>query len=132
MPKLLALLKTDKVSLASAVATALMTITIAIEGKYAVVETEGGLKVLGTWLNPQREQLCVNIMEVISNVAEAPDSRPVLAECGVLARLVDIHSNAASEMLKRSAAQALRQCKFHHWPYEPLPGKQVRMPAEDV
>lgn len=125
VPKLLDLLSSDKIHLASAAATALMTITISRDGKYAVIHTSGGLETLVAKLDRVHEQLCVNLMEVITNVAEAPEARPVLAEAGVQAALTHIHDASTSEVLKRSSAQALRQCGFKHLPYDVLRGRQL-------
>jgi hypothetical protein len=127
VPRLLALIQSPKLHLAQAAATALMAITVAREGKYAVIEAEGGLKILASRLDPLKQQLCVNVMEIITNVAEAPESRPVLVEHGAPQALLAIHSKAGTQdtPLKRSAAQALRQCGFKHLPFDVLRGRQI-------
>eukprot|EP00798_Chlamydomonas_sp_ICE-L_P030259 gene30259-35246_t len=131
VPNLLAILAAGpsaiSVTLATAVATALMAATIVIEGKYAAVKYEGGMAIVVKWLDPARsEQLCVNMMEVISNCAEAPQARPLLAEAGGREKLTEIREAAVLEsLLERSAAQALRQCKFKSLPHQPLPGRTV-------
>ncbi|KAG2490634.1 hypothetical protein HYH03_011025 [Edaphochlamys debaryana] len=101
---------------------ALAGITIRREGKYAALEAPGGMEALVSVLDPQHEQLCTNAMVTICNVAEAPEAREALAKCGASAKLHHIFDNATSEPLKRSAAQAIRQCRFKHLPYEVLPG----------
>ncbi|KAJ9518493.1 hypothetical protein QJQ45_018596, partial [Haematococcus lacustris] len=110
VPRLLQLLDSPILQLASAAATALMTITVARDGKYAVINTEGGLAKLVTQLNPLKQQLCVNVMIIITNLAEAPEARAVLAREGAAARLSEIFGMAAETGLLRStAAQAIRQ-----------------------
>ncbi|KAL6762159.1 radial spoke protein 14 [Haematococcus lacustris] len=135
VPRLLQLLDSPILQLASAAATALMTITVARDGKYAVINTEGGLAKLVTQLNPLKQQLCVNVMIIITNLAEAPEARAVLAREGAAARLSEIFGMAAETGLLRStAAQAIRQCGFTHLPYELLQGEELpeylRFPAE--
>ncbi|GLC34015.1 40S ribosomal protein S14-B (RP59B) [Pleodorina starrii] len=110
------------VAFATAAVAALSAITIRREGKYAVVEAEGGCEALTSVLDPTNEQLCINAMTAICNVAEAPEAREILAECGAAPKLQRIFEGAVSEPLKRSAAQAIRQCRFKHLPYEVLPG----------
>ncbi|EFJ53058.1 hypothetical protein VOLCADRAFT_102680 [Volvox carteri f. nagariensis] len=110
------------VDFATAAVAALAAITIRREGKYAVVETAGGLAALVSVLDPANEQLCINAMTTICNVAEAPEAREILAECGAAPKLQRIFEGALSEPLKRSAAHAIRQCRFKHLPYEVLPG----------
>ncbi|GFH29636.1 uncharacterized protein HaLaN_28329, partial [Haematococcus lacustris] len=95
VPRLLQLLDSPILQLASAAATALMTITVARDGKYAVINTEGGLAKLVTQLNPLKQQLCVNVMIIITNLAEAPEARAVLAREGAAARLSEIFGMAA-------------------------------------
>ncbi|GIL46278.1 hypothetical protein Vafri_3299 [Volvox africanus] len=112
----------SSVAFATAAVAALSAITIRREGKYAVVEAEGGLAALVSVLDPSNEQLCINAMMTICNVAEAPEARDILAECGAAPKLQRIFAGAASEALKRSAAHAIRQCRFKHLPYEVLPG----------
>ncbi|KAJ9518137.1 hypothetical protein QJQ45_010114 [Haematococcus lacustris] len=135
VPRLLQLLDSPILQLASAAATALMTITVARDGKYAVINTEGGLAKLVTQLNPLKQQLCVNVMIIITNLAEAPEARAVLAREGAAARLSEIFGMAAETGLLRStAAHAIRQCGFTHLPYELLQGAELpeylRFPAE--
>jgi hypothetical protein len=115
-----------------------MAITVAREGKYAVIEAKDGLKVLASRLDPLKQQLCVDVMEIITNVAEAPEARPVLVKHGAPEALLAIHSKAGVEdtPLRRSAAQALRQCGFKHLPFDVLRGRQIPEelllePAED-
>jgi hypothetical protein len=105
-----------------------MDITVAREGKYAVIECEGGLGVLAGRLDPLKQQLCVNVMEIITNVAEAPEARPVLSELGAPMKLLAIHEGTGEESdtpLRRSAAQALRQCGFKHLPFDVLRGRTL-------
>lgn len=93
-------------------------------GKYAVIETEQGLATLASKLDPTKEQLCVNVMEAITNVAEAPEARGPFAEYGAKEVLQRIHSGAGSNRLVRdTAAQCMRQLGFKHLPFEMLPGR---------
>jgi hypothetical protein len=128
VPKLIALIaQGNNVLLALAATTALMMITVVNEGKWAVVKCEGGVASLaGKWLDPElSEKLCANLTQCITNVAEAPDSRPILKECGGLDRLLRIYENEAnSEIVRRGAAEAMRQCKFNYLPHELLPGRK--------
>ena len=112
VPRLINLMQLHNVALASAATTALMMITVANNGKYAVIAAAGGLQTLVKLCDPSNEQLCVNAMECISNVAEAPEARPTLQECGAEQRLARIHEARISDNLTRSAAQAIRQCRF--------------------
>mmetsp|Transcript_35054 Transcript_35054/g.78025 ORF Transcript_35054/g.78025 Transcript_35054/m.78025 type:complete len:377 (-) Transcript_35054:404-1534(-) len=123
VPKLLALLDQPSILLASTATTALMMITVVNDAKYAVVNTKGGIEALVKWLDPANEQLCINAMECISNVAEAPEARPLLAEGGAFEKLSSIHGGPYPEGVKSSAAQAMRQCKFKCLPFAPLPGR---------
>ena len=42
------------------------------------------------------------------------------------AKLGSIFQGAVgSDVMKRSAAQAMRQCRFKNWPYEVLPGAKA-------
>ncbi len=131
VPKLVALLGSPSVEVASAATTALMTITISREGKYALVEGgAAGVGALARLLNPRNEQLCIKAMEVVTNVCEAPEARPLMHEGGVVEALGAIHQlPGASDMLRHSAAQAIRQCGFKHLPYEVLPGRKIVVDA---
>lgn len=111
-----------RVAFSTSAVAALGAITVSRAGKYAVVEAAGGLQRLVGVLEPSNEQLCINAMVAIANVAEAPEAREVLAGCGAAAKLTAIFEGAASEPLKRSAAHAIRQCGFKHLPYGLLPG----------
>ena len=127
VPKLLALLdQPSNILLASAAVSALMIITVDISGKFALVRCEGGLATLsGHWLDPSvSEKLCLNITQCITNVAECPEARPVLQGCGTLARLLAIHEDQQNtEIVRRGAAEALRQCRFNFLPHQILPGR---------
>jgi len=129
VPKLVNLLSQGtNVLLASAAATALMIITQVVEGKYAVIKCPGGLEALAgvQWLDPGlSEKLCLNLTQCITNLAEAPESRPILKGCGALERLLAIHNNPQnSEVVRQGAAEAIRQCRFNHLPHELLPGRE--------
>jgi hypothetical protein len=128
VPKLIALLdQQTNVLLATAATTALMMITIVNDGKYAVVNCDQGLERLaGPWMDPMTsEHVCVNITQCITNVAEAPEARPVLVQCGAMGRLVAIFEDeGVSEIVKRGAAEAMRQCRFTYLPHKRLPGRE--------
>ena len=53
------------------------------------------------------------------NVAEAPEARILLERAGAPELLAHIHQRAESGQLKRSAAEAIRQCRFKCFPGEP-------------
>jgi hypothetical protein len=128
VPKLIALLdQQTNVLLATAATTALMMITIVNDGKYAVVNCDQGLERLaGPWMDPMTsEHVCVNITQCITNVAEAPVAWPVLVQCGAMGRLVAIFEDeGVSEIVKRGAAEAMRQCRFTYLPHKRLPGRE--------
>lgn len=114
------------VALATAATGALMAVTVVREAKYAALQAPGGLAALVRVLDPSNEQLCVNAMGCIANVAEAPEARAELAKAGAEAKLGSIFQGAVgSDAMKRSAAQAIRQCRFKNWPYEVLPGARA-------
>ncbi len=85
-----------------------------------------GLAPLIPLLNPHRTQLCINAMQLITNCCEMPEARPILVESGVVQALQKVFEfPSASDLLKNSAAHALRQLGFKHLPYEVLPGKKI-------
>lgn len=131
IPNLVGLLsQKNNVLLASAAATALMAITNLIEGKYALIKCPGGLEVLtGQWLDPMAsEKLCLNLTQCITNVAEAPESRPILKECRTVERLSAIQNDPQNtEVVRKGAAEAIRQCRFHYLPHELLSGGETEM-----
>ena len=50
-------------------------------------------------------------------------------------KLLSIHQGEHPEIVRRGAAEALRQNKFLHLPYEPLPGRTVSpqdFPAAEI
>ncbi|PNW73066.1 hypothetical protein CHLRE_14g617500v5 [Chlamydomonas reinhardtii] len=110
------------VPFATSAVAALGAITIRREGKYAALESPGGLAGLVSVLDPCHEQLCINAMTAVSNVAEAPEARAILVASGAGPKLQHIFETATVEVVKRAAAQAIRQCRFKHLPYEVLPG----------
>lgn len=121
VPPLVQLLRSSQLSVATAAATALMNLTLANEGKYAVLEADGiGAVVELTDLRD--ETLCLQMLQLITNLAEAPECRAQMQEQGILERLEEIQTVTPHDLISRSASQALRQCGFKHRPFEPLPG----------
>ena len=72
------------VPFATSAVAALGAITIRREGKYAALESPGGLAGLVSVLDPCHEQLCINAMTAVSNVAEAPEARAILVASGAV------------------------------------------------
>lgn len=66
VPRLVQLLSSEHPGLACAAASALMRVTVVREGKYAMVDThpEGGFELLVGALNPRKNQLCTDVMQV--------------------------------------------------------------------
>lgn len=60
-------------------------------------------------------------LQVVCNVAEAPEGRELLQQAGAPLRkkLALIHKEAEQGQLKRAAAEAIRQCRFTCFPGEP-------------
>ncbi len=84
VPLLLQAASLLRVAFATSAVAALGAITASRAGKYAVVEAAGGLQRLVGVLDPSNEQLCINAMVAISNVAEAPEGREALGSCGAV------------------------------------------------
>ncbi|KAF5834890.1 radial spoke protein 14 [Dunaliella salina] len=118
VPHLVRLLGAQQQGCACAAAAALMMVTVVREGKYAMVDTqhEGGFERLAGALDPRKGQLCTDAMQVVCNVAEAPEGREALIRCGVPHLLAHIHQRAENGQLKGSAAEAIRQCRFKCFP----------------
>lgn len=128
VPKLLRLLRAQSIHVVSAAATALMNITVCRDGKYAVVNEPNSAKAIADLLNPYNPEVCVKATEIVTNVAEAPEARPLFLEANVGEKLNAIHQlQQVPDVLKRSAAQAIRQCGFKYLPFSVLPGQTLKV-----
>lgn len=128
VPLLLGLLASSAEHVVLHASAALMNISVSRDGKYALLQSDGGLSQLAVVLHlRQHHQLCINVMETLTNVAEAPETRAALEQLGVPAQLVAIHAaDDSPQLLKDRALQAMRQCAFTHLPYPLLAGKQAQ------
>ncbi|MEW5299883.1 MAG: hypothetical protein WDW38_011606 [Sanguina aurantia] len=125
VPKLLALIDPNNPSeLSRSAAAAIASISVCREGKYAIAATPGGLHILTALVSPGSDpNQCAYALEAISNAAEAPEARKVLAALGALDKCTEVYEKAESvsgrvgELLRRSAAEAIRQVGFAHLPH---------------
>lgn len=62
------------------------------------------------------EQLCMNVLQCISNVAESVECRELLHVVHVESVLQQIQDKSVSAVIDRSVAQAVRTVGFHNWP----------------
>lgn len=125
VPKLLALIDSSNPSeLSRSAAAAIASISVCREGKYAIAATPGGLHILTALVSPESDpNQCAYALEAISNAAEAPEARKVLAALGALDKCTVVYEKAESlsgrvgELLRHSAAEAIRQVGFSHLPH---------------
>ena len=118
VPLLVAMLTDHPLSVTSAAASALMTLTIDIPAKKEMVHC-GGVGPIAALLYADDEKLCVNVLQVITSIAEYPEGRKQLQP--YVQRIRDIQLTTPSTLIERCAAHALRQTMFNHLPHAHLP-----------
>lgn len=123
VPQLLTFLEQPDLVLARAAAVALSTISLANEGKFAITDANGA-PLVAQLVDFEDEQVCLNLLQVMTNIAEYPKAREQLLANNIVGILQAIITNTTSSLVNRSAAQALRQANFKNWPYQPVPGAE--------
>eukprot|EP00873_Tetraselmis_striata_P038816 jgi/Tetstr1/459080/TSEL_004530.t1 len=120
--RLTVLLTRGSMSLTVAATSALMAISISIEGKKSIV-AEGAVKPIVGLLDIDNDTLCMKLLQLVTNVAEDPEGRNQLQVA--LPKLKKIQSTTPSTVLERSAAHAVRQVQFRTRPYAELPPPEL-------
>lgn len=120
--RLTVLLTRGSMSLTIAATSALMAISIAIEGKKSIV-AEGAVKAIVGLLDIDNDTLCMKLLQLVTNVAEDPEGRNQLQ--AALPKLRKIQSTTPSTVLERSAAHSVRQVQFRTRPYSELPPPEM-------
>ena len=118
VPLLVDLLSDHPLSVTSAAAAALTTLTVDIPAKKAMVECGGGAP-LAMLLDVEDEKLIVNVLLLVTSIAEDPEGRRQLQAC--LQRIRNIQLATPSALIERCAAHAVRQVMFNHLPHAHLP-----------
>ncbi|EFJ17382.1 hypothetical protein SELMODRAFT_421107 [Selaginella moellendorffii] len=113
--KLLELLNDNEPSIVqAAAAAALMSLTINVDAKKQLIDHQGALQI-PPLIIPQDEVLCLNILQLLINVAENPHSRKELQE--TIPDLREIIEKSPSAVLKNWARYGIQHLLFKHRPF---------------
>lgn len=110
VPPLVAMLEAShRPSMLAAAAGALMSVTVEKSAKEPAIAS-GAVPALAKLLRTHQsdERLLLNVLQLVSNLAEHDDGREALLEPECLEAIGFIQRNTPSSLLERSAAGALR------------------------
>mmetsp|Transcript_39666 Transcript_39666/g.112501 ORF Transcript_39666/g.112501 Transcript_39666/m.112501 type:complete len:379 (+) Transcript_39666:154-1290(+) len=116
------LLTRGSMSMTVAATSALMAISVSVEGKKSMVR-EGVVKPVMGLLGIDNDTLCIKLLQLVTNIAEDPEGRRQLQPA--LETLKKIQSTTPSTVIERCAAHAIRQVTFKTRPYEELPPPEM-------
>ncbi|KAJ7568748.1 hypothetical protein O6H91_01G046500 [Diphasiastrum complanatum] len=111
---LLPMLNDNEPRVQAAAAAALMSITINVDAKKELISHDG-VPAISHAFSLQDDNLCLNILQLITNMGEHPVSRTDLQAVHYL--LNGIIKNSPSAIMKRCAKRAIRQLLFKHLPF---------------
>ncbi|KAG0582016.1 hypothetical protein KC19_3G026800 [Ceratodon purpureus] len=96
---------------------ALMSITIAVEGKFRIVFA-GGVPYIKPMLDLTDDVICLYVLQLMINTAHHPGARAKLQDCIPILRKMITESTSA--WLKRTCRQGIQQLQFTSRPYPNL------------
>uniref|UniRef100_A0A7I4CBF1 Uncharacterized protein n=1 Tax=Physcomitrium patens TaxID=3218 RepID=A0A7I4CBF1_PHYPA len=96
---------------------ALMSITIAVEGKFRILDA-GGIPYIKPMLDLTDDVICLYILQLMINTAHRPGARKKLQNCiSILRKMI---TESTSAWIKRTCRQCIQQLQFTSRPYPNL------------